>query len=102
MKRYGLIRCGSGSWAEVEPDNRCELGQWIYGEGQSRHSASPEFATLKVQHARFHSAAAVVLRRIEARTYTSEEASLGGSSPYSEASGACVSALMAMKRKAAT
>ncbi len=96
---YSVKRDGSLNIAEVQADDRCELGRWIHGEGLARHSMLPEFATLKEQHTRFHRAAAVVLQHIEAGTFESEEIALGASSPFSEASSACVSALMAMKRR---
>ena len=84
---------------EIECDNKCALGQWIYGEG-SKHSSLSEYVILKDEHSKFHKAAADVVRKADTGKDTSEETSLGAKSPFSTASGKVVSAIMAMKRKA--
>jgi hypothetical protein len=43
-------------------DNRCELGQWILGEGTERFGATPEHASLKAIHTQFHRCAGQVIR----------------------------------------
>lgn len=84
---------------EVCKDDRCDLGKWIYGEGE-KYKALPEFSTLKSKHADFHRAAADVIKMADAGKSTSEETQLGGSSAFSQASTAVISALMNMKRNA--
>jgi methyl-accepting chemotaxis protein len=45
----------------IAMDNKCVLGQWIYGEAKV-HSELPEYVALKKEHASFHQCAAEVLR----------------------------------------
>jgi hypothetical protein len=47
--------------AVVGRDDKCALGQWIYGKGAA-HSHKPGFAQLKGKHADFHQCAAQVIR----------------------------------------
>ena len=47
--------------AVVGRDDKCALGQWIYGKGAA-HSHKPGFAQLKGKHADFHQCAAHVIR----------------------------------------
>ncbi|MDO9184334.1 MAG: CZB domain-containing protein, partial [Bacteriovorax sp.] len=84
---------------DIQFDNKCELGKWIYGEG-AKHSALPEFATLKAEHARFHKAAADVITKADSGQSTSEEIALGSKSDFATASSNVVGAIMIMRRKA--
>lgn len=90
---------GSLKAAEIEPDNKCALGQWIHGEGAT-HASLPEFTTLKSEHIKFHKAAAEVVRKADSGKDTSEETALGGKSEFSTTSQAVITAIMVMKRKA--
>ena len=103
MKLSAYIRKPDGSLkvVDVEPDNKCELGKWIYGEG-AKHSTMLEYGTLKTEHAKFHKCAAAVVKKADSGQNVSEEVALGGSSDFSQASSAVVSAIMKMKAKAAS
>lgn len=79
-------------------DNKCDLGKWIYGEGKKFESLS-EFSTLKVEHAKFHKCAAEVIKKADAGQSVSEEVQIGGSSEFSKASSAVVTAILLMKKK---
>jgi methyl-accepting chemotaxis protein len=85
----------------VGGDANCVLGKWLKGEG-SRYSASPEFADLVADHARFHKAAAEIIRRADAGEKLDSEIALCGNSEYSRSSNSVVSSLMRMKAKVAT
>ncbi|HUO26906.1 MAG TPA: CZB domain-containing protein [Candidatus Aquilonibacter sp.] len=85
--------------AEVSTDNKCALGQWIYGEG-AKHAALPEYSKLKSEHQRFHKAAAAVITKADSGVNESEEIALGGKSDFSTTSASVVTAIMAMKAKA--
>jgi methyl-accepting chemotaxis protein len=89
---------GSLSAQDIGVDNKCALGQWIYGEG-SKWSAMPEYETLRSEHARFHMAAAAVVKKCDAGLNTGEDTVLGGNSDYSAASNNVITAIMKMKRK---
>jgi methyl-accepting chemotaxis protein len=47
----------------VSCDDRCTLGQWIYGEGQ-RFEAAGAYQVLRDKHAQFHRCAGDVLRHV--------------------------------------
>lgn len=85
--------------AEAGVDNKCTLGQWIYGEG-SKHASMPEFTKLKSEHQRFHKAAAAVISKADSGANENQEVALGGKSEFSTASANVVTAIMAMKAKA--
>lgn len=44
----------------IQQDNRCALGQWIYGDGQSM-TALPGFEEVREMHAQFHQYASDVI-----------------------------------------
>jgi Chemoreceptor zinc-binding domain len=46
--------------AAISVDNKCALGQWIYGDGQAYVNAAT-FETVRAMHADFHSLAAKVV-----------------------------------------
>jgi len=85
--------------AEVSADNKCPLGQWIYGEG-GKHASLPEFSKLKSEHQRFHKVAGTIIAKADAGIDESQEVALGAKSDYSATSSAVVLAIMAMKAKA--
>lgn len=91
---------GSLKTADVQVDNKCQLGQWIHGEG-AKWSHLPEYTTLKAEHARFHKAAAEVIKKADAGKNVSEDVAIGGASEFAQASSKVISAIMSMKRKAA-
>jgi methyl-accepting chemotaxis protein len=85
--------------AEIGMDTRCPLGQWIHGEG-SKYVKLPEYSTLRIEHARFHKAAAEVLRRADSGESASADIAPGSRSEFDNASSAVVMAIMAMKNAA--
>lgn len=42
-------------------DDQCEFGKWLYGSIDAAMKASPNYASVRDQHARFHKEAAKVL-----------------------------------------
>lgn len=101
LKLSSYLRKPDGSLkvSEVQVDNKCQLGQWIYGEGM-KYSSLPEYQTLKNEHTKFHKAAANVVMKADSGQNVSEETAIGGTSDFSVASSTVVSAIMSMKRKA--
>jgi methyl-accepting chemotaxis protein len=83
---------------EVAATNKCKLGRWIRGEGR-KYAGFPEFAKLIAEHARFHKAAADIVRRADGGQDASFEFELGAGSEFSLASAAVVLAIMDMKRR---
>lgn len=92
---------GSLSVSDVGVDDQCELGQWIYGEG-TRFSAYPQYQALRRNHASFHEAVAEVIRGAQLGLSVRAETALGKDSPFHRASAAVVSAILDLKRTAAS
>jgi methyl-accepting chemotaxis protein len=86
---------------EVAADNKCALGQWLYGDGK-KHSSLPEFSKLVSEHAHFHRAASNVIKKADSGQSVGQEVALGASSEFANASSAVVQALMTMKSKVKT
>lgn len=83
--------------AEVALDNKCKLGEWIAGEGRE-YAASPLFKTLTAEHARFHKAAAELVRRANLGENVDEDVAFGASGEFSKATAAVVGAIVEMKK----
>lgn len=77
-------------------DSECELGKWLHGEGR-KQSGWPGFAQLVSDHAKFHKAAAEIVKQADSGRQMKESVSLGSKSEYSVASNAVVGALMKLK-----
>ena len=97
LSEYLEKRDGSFSQSEAAVDNKCPLGQWIYGEG-ARFASFAEFSILKSEHARFHLAVGDVIHRANAGQSVTEEIALGAQSEFSLASIAVIGAIMNLKR----
>lgn len=100
LKLTSYLRQPDGSLREVDvaSDSGCQLGKWLNGDGR-KYAGLPEYRTLREQHARFHRAAASVVKLAHSGGSTSEVTALGSSSEYGVASKSVVSAIMAMKNK---
>ncbi len=84
--------------ADVAADDRCQLGEWIAGEGR-KYSGLPDFANLSTQHTRFHKAAADILNKAGRGQEVSDELVPGSNSEFSKASASIVRAIIEMKKK---
>ena len=65
-------------------DDRCALGQWIYGAGQ-RFSSRPNFVALVQRHKTFHQCAADVGKMVNRRAYEEATEALMPGTPFSRA-----------------
>lgn len=84
--------------ADVECDNKCDLGKWIYGEGKS-YAMNPEFENLKKEHARFHKEVGKIVRKADAGEKVDEDIAIGSKSEFAQASTAVVACLTRLKIK---
>ncbi len=84
--------------SEVSQHEQCELGRWLNGEGR-KFAALPEFTQLAADHARFHHAAAEIIRKADSGERVQEDIALGARSEYAAASNAVVTSLMKIKSK---
>jgi len=98
LKTYIDKPDGSLKVAEIQVDNRCALGQWIYGEG-AKYQSLPEFATLKEEHTKFHRAAADIVRRADAKEDVSKDLAVGQKSAFLTSSTGVINAIASMKQK---
>jgi hypothetical protein len=85
--------------ADVERDDKCVLGQWIYGEGK-QWMTLPSYSDLRIEHAKFHRAAAAVVRKADCGQSVTEEITLGARSDFTIASAAVVRTIMRIKQEA--
>ena len=85
---------------EVSRPDGCELGKWLSSEEKKR-AASPEYARLMTDHARFHKAAGEIIKKADSGQSVAEDVALGGKSEFSQASTAVISALMKLKSQLA-
>ena len=89
---------GSIKVADLGADNPCELGKWIHGEA-TRTIPVAELAALKAAHAKFHRAAADIVRKVDAGAAVDQNAALGFQSEFGAASLAVVNHLKALAAK---
>jgi hypothetical protein len=82
----------------IERDNCCVLGQWLYGDGKSKFGSKPEFQSLLDKHKAFHVEAGKVCQMINSQHYDDAERALSPQSPYAAASNAVTSALVTMRK----
>jgi hypothetical protein len=76
--------------------DQCQLGRWLYDEGQ-QYSDWSGFAQLICDHERFHRAAAGLLKRADAGECVAGEAALDARSEYAKASNAVITALTRLR-----
>jgi methyl-accepting chemotaxis protein len=100
MKLANYIRKPDGSIkaAVVCQDNKCALGQWIYGVGAiwEKHD---EYSLLKKEHAKFHKCAGDIITKADSGQSINEENILGDQSEFGLISNSVVSAISKMKEK---
>jgi len=100
--RFTLLNDGTASEAAPDPavlarDNACDLGLWLHSEAKAKYSSDADYEALVQSHAKFHKAAAEVLRRILSGVkLTPEDLER---SEYAKLSLEIIRRLMSMKRK---
>ncbi len=85
--------------AAAEKDDACELGKWIYGDGQ-RFAADNEFQQLSQDHASFHRCAARIIRSVQQGQTREAENLLAGE--YAKISTKVISMLTHLKSRCKT
>ncbi|MDX2298622.1 MAG: CZB domain-containing protein [Xanthomonadaceae bacterium] len=84
----------------IAADNQCPLGQWLHGEAKRQYSSLGSYGTCVARHAEFHRRAGDVAKTINAGKLSEAEAMLAGGTPYSAASGAVGTAILALRKEA--
>ena len=84
----------------LSKDNCCELGIWLYGEGQSKFGKLVSFPQCVTKHAAFHVEAGKVAHAINTRKYQEAEDQVDlSSSSYSIASNEVRDAITHLKQE---
>jgi hypothetical protein len=80
-------------------DNNCELGNWLYGEGQN-YASNPMFGEMISAHAAFHRSAAVIAAMAQGGKQKDAGTLLNsGESQYAKLSIQVVGILMKLRTK---
>ena len=96
LKNYLEKKDGSLNAADVQSDQKCELGQWIHGEG-SKWNQKPAFIDLRARHAQFHAAAAALVRKVDSGQSVNDDIIVGSGSEFSKSTAAVVKALVKLR-----
>lgn len=88
---------GSLKPEEIEKDNRCVLGEWLYSAEGKKYSHLNEYKELVKEHAVFHQSAADIVRRKNNGQDVHADVVLGSNAPFSKHSMNVVSLIMTMK-----
>jgi methyl-accepting chemotaxis protein len=99
LRNYIDTKAGNLVAADVEKDNKCALGQWIYGEG-ARYSTLSEYTELKTCHAQFHKCAADVVRSADAGDKDKAHKLIESGSQYVGISSKVITLIRNMRTKA--
>jgi len=84
--------------AVVGLDNKCPLGQWIYGEA-TQFSTLTEYGELRHEHAHFHTCAAETLRLALAGKAEQAKAQLDTNGAFVDASIRTINAIRHLRKK---
>jgi methyl-accepting chemotaxis protein len=83
--------------ASIRPDDCCELGRWLHGDGRKLHSARLSFTELLETHADFHVVASVVASILNHSLYDETIGMMEGRSKFAGASRAMGISIMRLK-----
>ena len=81
----------------VGRDNACDLGKWIYGEGE-HYADLAAFGELKSAHAKFHRCAAEVVKKNDAGDKKSAEKMLGSDGEFAVASNVTIRSIRRLEK----
>jgi hypothetical protein len=82
-------------------DDCCDLGQWLYSNGQRLYGHLPEFQRLIGKHSEFHAITGMVASFINENSASDADSMLGGSTQFSYASMDVVLAIQDLKKAVA-
>ena len=84
--------------ATISRDDYCEIGKWLHGEAQAKHSKLSSYAKCLSAHAAFHAEAGKIAALINAKKKDQAEKMLAPGSPYAEISKSVGLAIIELKR----
>ena len=97
LKRYLDNPDGSIRAVDLQKDNLCELGKWLYSDEVAALRELPEFKQLVEEHKKFHMAAAEIVRRRDGGEEVDQYIALGSSSLFAETSAKMIHLLAKIK-----
>jgi len=86
--------------ATLSRDDRCELGQWLHGEGKSSYGRLTSHADCVHKHVIFHSEVTKVARAVNAKQFDAAESMLNAGTPYAKASSALSVSFLQLRKEA--
>jgi methyl-accepting chemotaxis protein len=96
LEHYLARPGGSLDHLVVASEDSCSLGKWIQ-EQEKTNASDPNFRALREEHARFHRAAAEIVRRADLGEKVTAEIALGAKSGFGLTSGRVVQLIMAQQ-----
>jgi methyl-accepting chemotaxis protein len=85
--------------ATVSCDDKCPLGQWIYGNS-AKYGSLPEYKSLKDQHAHFHASVGEIIESVQKGDKAGAKKSLGAE--FARYSKSTISAIREMQTRVET
>jgi hypothetical protein len=70
----------------IARDDCCDLGKWLYTDGQKHHWGKPEFQSLLLHHKEFHLLTGAVAEVINQKQYALAEAYLSNDTQFAQSS----------------
>ncbi len=86
--------------ASLSRDDRCELGQWLHGEGARAFGQLASHQDCVHKHALFHAEVTKVATAVNAKRFAQAEALLDAGSPYAQVSSALGVAFLRLRKEA--
>jgi methyl-accepting chemotaxis protein len=81
-------------------DDRCELGQWLHGEGKSSFGGLASHADCVHKHLAFHREVTKIARAVNSQQFDTAEAMLNAGTPYAQASSALSVSFLQLRKEA--
>ncbi|OGA12592.1 MAG: hypothetical protein A3H32_06290 [Betaproteobacteria bacterium RIFCSPLOWO2_02_FULL_63_19] len=86
----------------ISADNRCEFGQWLYGEGKRLFGELPIHAHCVETHRLFHVEAGKIAEAINVRNFVDANGMLASNTPFSKTSSALADSILQLRQEAVT
>jgi hypothetical protein len=82
----------------IRRDDCCDLGRWLYADGQRLYGTKPEFVHLVDKHKEFHLVTGMVAGIINGKDFETSKSMIEGSSQFASASMDVGMAILKLKK----
>ncbi len=86
----------------IARDDCCDLGTWLYTDGQKLHWGKPEFQSLLLHHKEFHLLTGAVAEVINQKQYALAEAYLSNDTQFAQSSNEVAAAIRRLEAAVGT